>query len=84
MHFRKLSNKDWKTVEDRIEKRLSGWKGKLLSVGGRLVLINSVLSSLPMFMLSFFEVPRGVLKKKLNTTCQDSFGRMMGIKRNIS
>ena len=49
---------------------------------GRLVLINSVLSSLPMFMLSFFEVPRGVLKK-LNTTGQDSFVRMMGIKRNI-
>ena len=54
MHFRKLSNKDWKAVEDRIEKRLSGWKGKFLSVGGRLVQINSVLSSLPMFMLSFF------------------------------
>jgi hypothetical protein len=34
-----------------------------LSVGGRLVLINSVLTSLPMFMLSFFEVPRGVLER---------------------
>ena len=54
MHFRKLSNNDWKIIEDRIEKRMSGWKGKLLSVGGRLVMINSVLSSLPMFMLSFF------------------------------
>ena len=32
-------------------------------VEGRLVLINSVLSSLPMFMFSFFEVPRGSLKK---------------------
>jgi hypothetical protein len=44
MNTRKLNNKDWKTIEDRIEKRLSGWKGKMLSVGGRLVLINSVLS----------------------------------------
>ena len=35
----------------------------MLSVGGRLVLINYVLSSLPMYMLSFFEIPRGVLKK---------------------
>jgi hypothetical protein len=35
----------------------------MLPVGGRLVLINSVLSSLPMFMMSFFEIPRGVLKK---------------------
>jgi len=35
----------------------------MLSVGGRLVLINSVLSSLPMFMMSFFRIPKGVLKK---------------------
>jgi hypothetical protein len=34
-----------------------------LSVGGHLVLINSVLTSLVMFMLSFFEVLRGVLEK---------------------
>jgi hypothetical protein len=27
------------------------------------VLINLVLSSLPMFMLSFFEISKGVLKK---------------------
>jgi hypothetical protein len=27
------------------------------------VLINSVLTSLPMFMLSFFKVPRGILAK---------------------
>jgi hypothetical protein len=38
-------------------------EGKYLSVGGRLVLINSVLTSLPMFMLSFFEVPKGVLER---------------------
>ncbi|WVZ83882.1 LOW QUALITY PROTEIN: hypothetical protein U9M48_030978 [Paspalum notatum var. saurae] len=63
MQVRKLSNNDRKAVEDCFEKRLSGWKGKLLSTGGRLVLINSVLSNLPMFMLSFFKVPCGVLKK---------------------
>jgi hypothetical protein len=60
MNTRKLNNKDRKVIEDRIEKRLSGWKGKMLTVGGRLVLINSVLSSLPMFMMSFFELPKGV------------------------
>jgi hypothetical protein len=63
MHYRKLSNKDWEQIEERIEKKLSSWKGKYLSVGGRLVLINSVLSSLPIFMLSFFEVLKGVLEK---------------------
>jgi hypothetical protein len=63
MHTRKLSNKDWQSVEEWFEKKLSGWKGKLLSVGGCLVLINSVLSSLPIFMMSFFEVPKGVLQR---------------------
>ena len=63
MHYRRLNNSDWKGVDERFQKRLSGWKGKLLSSGGKLVLINSVLSNLPLFMFLFFEVPREVLKK---------------------
>ena len=62
IHHRKLTNKEWKCIEDRFEKKLSCCKGKLLSYGGRLVLINSVLTSMPMFHLSFFEVPLGVRK----------------------
>jgi hypothetical protein len=53
-------------VENRIEKRLNGWKGQMLSVGARVVLINSVLTSLPMFIMSFmsfFELLRGTLEK---------------------
>jgi hypothetical protein len=52
----------WKPMEDRFERKLASWLGKLLSYGDRLVLINSVLSSLPMFLLSFFEIPKGVRK----------------------
>jgi hypothetical protein len=63
MHYRKLSNKHWSLVEERFQKKLSSWKGKFLSSGGRLVLINSVLSSLPMFMMSFFAIPKGVRKR---------------------
>jgi hypothetical protein len=63
MHYKKLRNSDWNTLLERIEKKLSSWKGKHLSVGRRLVLINSVLTSLPLYMLSFFEVPRMVLEK---------------------
>jgi hypothetical protein len=63
IHFRKLRNKKWKPIEDRFERKLAAWVGKLLSYGDRLVLINSVLSSLPMFLLSFFEIPKGVRKR---------------------
>jgi hypothetical protein len=63
IHYRKLKNGEWKPVEDRFEKKLSCWIGKLLSYGDRLVLINVVLTSLPMFMLSFLEIPKGVSKR---------------------
>jgi len=46
LHHKRISNKDWKVIEDRFERRLSTWKSKLLSYGGRLTLINSVLSNL--------------------------------------
>jgi hypothetical protein len=63
MHHKRITNADWKIIEEKFEKKLSSWKGKILSYRGRLVLLNSVLSSLTMFMLPFFEVPKGVLQK---------------------
>jgi hypothetical protein len=63
IYYRRLSNAYWKRVEERFKKRLSSWKGKYLSTGVCLTLINSVLSSLPMYMMSFFAIPKGVLKK---------------------
>ena len=63
IHYRKLVNKEWKPVEDRFERKLASWASKLLSYGDRLVLINSVLTSLPMFLLSFFPITVGVRKR---------------------
>jgi hypothetical protein len=48
-------------MEERLQLRLSSWKGKLSSIGGRQVLINSVLSNMVLYMLSFFLLPKGVL-----------------------
>jgi hypothetical protein len=63
IHFRRLTNAEWKIVEERLQLQLSSWKGKLLSIGGRLVLINSVLSNMVLYMLSFFLLPKGVLNR---------------------
>jgi hypothetical protein len=40
IHFRKLTNREWKIIEDRFEKKLASWLGKMLSYGDWLVLIN--------------------------------------------
>jgi hypothetical protein len=82
IHFRKLKNGEWKPIEDRFEIKLGSWIGKLLSYGDRLILINSVLTSLPMFMLSFLEIPVGV-RKRLDIFRSHFFGNPMGIRKNI-
>jgi hypothetical protein len=63
MHHNKLRNADWDVIEERFKRKLSTWRAKHLSYGGRLILLNSVLSSLPMFMMSFFEISKRVLDR---------------------
>ncbi|GAU19071.1 hypothetical protein TSUD_99330 [Trifolium subterraneum] len=45
----------WELVVTRIRSRLYGWKSRLLYFGGRLVLLKSVLTSLPVYALSVFK-----------------------------
>ncbi|GKE82192.1 hypothetical protein Tco_1552192, partial [Tanacetum coccineum] len=52
----------WKTLVDRFHMRLSSWKANLLSIGGRLTLIKSVLGSLGIYYLSIFRAPESVLQ----------------------
>ncbi|GJS65746.1 RNA-directed DNA polymerase, eukaryota, reverse transcriptase zinc-binding domain protein [Tanacetum coccineum] len=51
----------WKMLIDRFRSRLSTWKVNLLSIGGRLTLIKSVLGSLGIYYLSIFRAPESVL-----------------------
>jgi len=51
----------WHLLVDRICSRLSRWKCKNLSLGGRLVLLKSVLTSIPVYFLSFFKAPSGII-----------------------
>jgi hypothetical protein len=44
----------WKPIVEKMEKRLSSWSSRHLSYGGRVTLINSVLSSLPLYFFFFF------------------------------
>jgi hypothetical protein len=62
----------WRPMLNSIQSRLSNWKSKFLSFGGRLILLKFVLSSLSVYFLSFFKAPTGIissiesiLKKKL-------------------
>lgn len=82
IHHRKLKNSEWHPVESRLMSKLSCWQGKLLSYRDRLILINSIMTRLSMFMLSFIEIPVGV-RKRLDFYRSRFFGKVMVQQRNI-
>ncbi|GKA93152.1 RNA-directed DNA polymerase, eukaryota, partial [Tanacetum coccineum] len=51
----------WNDVVQKVKNKLSSWKVKTLSVGGRLTLIKSVLGAIPTYYMAFFKAPEGVL-----------------------
>ncbi|GLU01659.1 hypothetical protein SLE2022_189580 [Rubroshorea leprosula] len=51
----------WRPLVELFAKKLSAWKGRYLSLGGRITLINSVLSSLPVFWMSVYLIPKGTI-----------------------
>ncbi|PWA40160.1 RNA-directed DNA polymerase, eukaryota, Reverse transcriptase zinc-binding domain protein [Artemisia annua] len=52
---------NWTPVVETIKNRLSSWKANTLSMGGRMTLIKSVLSSLPIYYLSLYKAPCNVV-----------------------
>ncbi|KAJ4793940.1 RNA-directed DNA polymerase (reverse transcriptase)-related family protein [Rhynchospora pubera] len=62
---------------DRMKLRMTGWKMNMLSHAGRLVLINSVLVSLPVYFMSFELIPKGIIKQ-LNSLLAKFFWGKVG------
>jgi len=47
----------WEPLIKKFEAKLSKWNQKFLSMAGKVTLINSVLTALPIYLLSFFKIP---------------------------
>nr|GEV73039.1 RNA-directed DNA polymerase, eukaryota [Tanacetum cinerariifolium] len=68
----------WEDILAKISSRLSKWKLKTLSIGGRLTLLKLVLSSMPLYQMSVYKVPLGIdlhsfVKKKVGNGDQTLF-----------
>ena len=50
----------WDGIEERIRRRLAMWKRLYISKGGKMILIQSTLASLPIYFMSLFPNPRSV------------------------
>ncbi|KAL3629987.1 hypothetical protein CASFOL_026299 [Castilleja foliolosa] len=55
--------KNWDDVGNKLDSRIKSWNSKYLSFGGRMVLANAVLNSIPTYYISTHKLPIGVCRK---------------------
>jgi len=53
----------WEPVINKIKARLSVWKGRFLTMAGRICLINSVITAILLYYLSLFRAPDPLYKR---------------------
>jgi hypothetical protein len=71
----------WEPLLDHLRKRLLSWRNKHISLGGRIVMINAVLNSIPIFYLSYYKMPNKVWKKVVRIQREFLWGGPKGGKR---
>jgi hypothetical protein len=61
--------KEFKSIVDRIEKRLQDWKLKFLSQAGKKILFKAVIQAILTYIMSIFQMPKA-LCSKINSLMQ--------------
>lgn len=63
LHHRKITKTELQPMIDKVASCLPRWRGKLLNAATRLVLVNSVLSTIPTYMLTVFHQGNWALRR---------------------
>ncbi|GJU50155.1 RNA-directed DNA polymerase, eukaryota, partial [Tanacetum coccineum] len=84
----------WSIVMQKIRSRLSSWKAKTLSIGGRLTLLKAVLGAVPLYFMSIYKAPKGVLHEmerihhplctRCGTELRVNNGRLLALYNSVS
>lgn len=60
----------WEILINKIQRRLAGWKSKILSYVGRLNLIKHTLLSIPIYLALVFKIPTSTVNK-IDRLCRE-------------
>lgn len=66
LHYDKLSREELQPMVDKLLHIIAGWRGKLLSLAARALLVKTCLASIPIYLLSFIKFPKWAINL-LNT-----------------
>lgn len=53
----------WNPVIDTVRHRLASWNNNYLSIPSRVILLKSVMFVLPIYYISFFKTPSGIISE---------------------
>ena len=64
--IKEVTTNYWNTILERMQKKLVGWKGKILSNARKLQLIVATLQGIPIYFLSIFKINQNMVDKLEN------------------
>lgn len=64
------SSKDFQPLIEKIQKKITSWKHLALSLAGKIILINSILATLSVNVLSVFMLPKNIANKMYSMLMQ--------------
>ena len=56
----RVTKQTFQGVSDRIDKRLAGWRGRILSLAGRATLVSSTLETISFYAMQTTKLPRSL------------------------
>ena len=51
------------SIVDHVWEKIHGWKGRMLSVGGKEILVKTVVQFVPAYAMSLFILPNGLISE---------------------
>jgi hypothetical protein len=63
LSIKNLTKADWQNLLDKMDRHLATWKARMMSKAGRLEMLNTVLTSLAVYMMSINTMPVWVRKE---------------------
>jgi hypothetical protein len=60
---KKLTVSDFEQLVQKIASKLTGWRSALLSIAGRLILMQTILSAMPLYYMTIFMLPKNVISQ---------------------